>query len=181
VTGCALFDTAIGRVGVAWSEAGLTRVAFPEAGDAATLARLERGGAVLADPPAPVRAAMDAIAGLLASGRGDLTGIALDLAGALEPGILDAARAIPAGETVTYGELAARLGRTGEARAVGAAMAANPCPIVVPCHRVLASGGGFGGFSAPGGLAFKIRLLNIERAGAGEGLFDHLPFAAKPK
>ena len=74
------------------------------------------------------------------------------------------ARAIPAGETVTYGELAVRAGEPGAARAVGQAMARNPFPLIVPCHRVMAAHGGAGGFSARGGVATKFRLLRIEGA-----------------
>ncbi|HZP27547.1 MAG TPA: MGMT family protein, partial [Acidimicrobiia bacterium] len=76
--------------------------------------------------------------------------------------VYEAARAVPVGTTVTYGELAARVGSPASARAVGQAMAANPFPIVVPCHRVLSAGGRLGGFSATGGLATKRRMLAIE-------------------
>jgi methylated-DNA-[protein]-cysteine S-methyltransferase len=97
--------------------------------------------------------------------------------------VLEEARRIPAGETVTYGELAARAGSPGAAREVGQAMARNRFPIIVPCHRVLAANGGFGGFSAPGGLESKARLLTIERAAVGRepSLFDDLPIAVRPK
>ncbi len=69
---------------------------------------------------------------------------------------------IPYGEVVTYGGVATRAGRPGAARAVGQAMAHNPVPLVVPCHRVLAANGGLGGFSAEGGLQLKRRLLGLE-------------------
>jgi methylated-DNA-[protein]-cysteine S-methyltransferase len=72
-------------------------------------------------------------------------------------------RRVPAGETLTYGELARRAGLgAGAARAVGVAMAKNPWPVVVPCHRVMAADGTLHGFSAPGGLATKQRLLRLE-------------------
>ena len=74
------------------------------------------------------------------------------------------ARAIPPGETLTYGEIATRLGDRLLARDVGAAMGANPWPIVVPCHRVTAAGGKLGGFSARGGVNTKLKLLTIEGA-----------------
>ncbi|MGD9805359.1 MAG: methylated-DNA--[protein]-cysteine S-methyltransferase, partial [Hyphomicrobiaceae bacterium] len=80
------------------------------------------------------------------------------------------ARRIPWGETVTYGDLARALGQPGAARAVGQAMGRNPVPIIMPCHRVLASGSALRGFSAPGGIATKQRLLELERANAVERL-----------
>ncbi len=76
------------------------------------------------------------------------------------------ARAVPPGETITYGEIAERIGERGAAQAVGQALGRNPFPIVVPCHRVLAADGGLGGFSAHGGVATKRRMLAIEGAGA---------------
>ncbi len=92
------------------------------------------------------------------------------------------ARAIPPGQTLTYGEVAEKLGDKSLARAVGQAMGQNPCPIVMPCHRVLAASGKSGGFSAPGGVITKLRLLTIEGAEPnGPTLFDHLPLAASPR
>jgi len=186
MTGYALFPTAIGVCGLAWSERGVRRVCFPEGSEAATRARLARtDGATELPPPAHIVEAIAAITQLLESGRADLSPIVLDLDDieGFERQILELARAIPPGETVTYGQLAARAGQPNAARAVGVAMARNPCPIVVPCHRVLAAGGGFGGFSAPGGLESKARLLTIERAAtnAAPMLFDDLPIAVRPR
>ena len=76
--------------------------------------------------------------------------------------VLRAVRGIRFGETVTYGELAALSGSPAAARAVGAVMARNQVPIVFPCHRVVAAGGGLGGFSAPDGLNLKQRMLKLE-------------------
>lgn len=76
--------------------------------------------------------------------------------------VYEVARTIPPGTTLTYGEIARRLGEPGAARAVGQALGANPFAPIVPCHRVLAAGGGTGGFSADGGVATKRRLLEIE-------------------
>ncbi|MGH7022533.1 MAG: methylated-DNA--[protein]-cysteine S-methyltransferase [Caulobacteraceae bacterium] len=186
MTGYALFSTAIGVCAIAWTDRGVRRVCFPEASEAATRARLLRGapGVIEMDPPLAIAEAIAGITRLLRDGRADLTGVELDLEGvdAAERAILEAARAIPAGTTVTYGDLAARVGQPNGARAVGAAMARNPCPIVVPCHRVLAAGGGFGGFSAPGGLESKARLLTIERAAIGDApsLFEDLPVSVRP-
>lgn len=182
--GYALFPTAIGLCGLAWSERGITRVVFPEPTEAATRARLTRAGAIEADPPPAIAQAMAAIASLLESGQADLTAIDLDMEGLAPPeqAMLKAARRIPAGSTLTYGELAAAAGQPGAAREAGQAMARNRFPIVVPCHRVLAAGGGFGGFSAPGGVEAKARLLNIERAAPGgpPSLFDDLPISVRP-
>ncbi|HEY2178600.1 MAG TPA: methylated-DNA--[protein]-cysteine S-methyltransferase [Caulobacteraceae bacterium] len=186
MAGYALFPTAIGACAIAWSERGVVSVFFPEASEAATRRRIERRWPDLAQaaPPPPIAAAIAAIGALLDGGREDLTGIELDMDG-IEPAeraILEAARRIPPGRTRTYGELATDVGRPGAAREVGGAMARNRFPIVVPCHRVLAAGGGFGGFSAPGGVASKARLLTIERAATSSAplLFDDLPISVRP-
>jgi len=90
------------------------------------------------------------------------------------------ARTIPPGSTLTYGEIAERLGDKLLAREVGQALGQNPIPLIVPCHRVLAAGGKTGGFSAPGGVVSKLRLLTIEGAQPnGPTLFDNLPLVAK--
>ena len=184
--GYALFPTAIGVCGLAWSERGVSRVVFPESREAATRARLIRRDRDISEaaPPPAIAEAIAAITALLETGRADLSAIALDMDGvdAEEQAILEAARTIPPGSTVTYGELAARIGQPRATREVGQAMARNRFPIVVPCHRVLAAGGGFGGFSAPGGLESKARLLTIERAAtsAAPMLFDDLPIAVRP-
>jgi methylated-DNA-[protein]-cysteine S-methyltransferase len=187
MAGHALFPTAIGPCGLAWRERGLVGVYFPEASEAATRQRIERRwpGSSETTPPPIVAGAIEAICALLDVGREDLTRIELDMDG-IEPAeraILGAARRIPPGQTRTYGELAADVGRPGAAREVGGAMARNRFPIVVPCHRVLAASGGFGGFSAPGGLECKARLLTIERAAisAAPLLFDDLPISVRPR
>ena len=173
----ALFETAIGRCGVAWSEAGLTRVGLPPAD------RLGARSAPAAPPPA-IQAVIDDIVALLAGEQRDLASAKLDMTGIADFNrrAYDIARAIPPGETLTYGEIAARLGEPGAARAVGAAMGANPFPIIVPCHRVLAADGALGGFSAPGGATTKLKMLQIERARVSKepSLFEDLPLAVKP-
>jgi methylated-DNA-[protein]-cysteine S-methyltransferase len=92
-------------------------------------------------------------------------------------------RGIPPGSTLSYGEIATRVGAPSTARDVGDAMGKNPFPIIVPCHRVVGTGGRIGGFSANGGVATKLRLLNIERAevGTAPALFDSLPLAVRPR
>jgi methylated-DNA-[protein]-cysteine S-methyltransferase len=174
----ALFDTAIGACAVAWSDRGLVGAWLPEADAAATRARILRrhADALETPPPPPIRAAVEAITALLAGQRTDLADIPVDLGGvdAYEARVLEAARTIPPGRLVTYGELAAMIGDPDGARAVGVALGRNPIPIVVPCHRIVGAGGKLVGFSAPGGVKTKRRLLEIERArlGGEPDLFD---------
>ena len=87
------------------------------------------------------------------------------------------------GEVLTYGEVADRLGDKNLAREVGRALGLNPFPPIVPCHRILAASGKTGGFSAPGGVDTKMRLLNLEKArtSAAPSLFDDLPLAIAPR
>jgi methylated-DNA-[protein]-cysteine S-methyltransferase len=184
--GFTLFETAIGTCGVAWSERGIVAVELPGRGSAQTAARLKRRvpGAAEGAAPGAVRDAIEAMAALLAGERPDLTGVVLDLQGVapFDQSVYAIARAIPAGETLTYGEIAARLGDPAAARAVGRALAANPFPIIVPCHRVLAADGKMGGFSAPGGAAAKARMLSIEGARTSDAplLFETLPISVRP-
>jgi len=161
-----LFDTAIGTCGIVWGEHGLTGVHLPEANPARTRAGLERRfpGAVPTEPPADVQAAVDGIVALLRGEKRDLREIALDLAGvpAFNRRVYELTRTIEPGSTLTYGDIARRLASPGTARTVGQALGQNPWPIVVPCHRVLAADGRMGGFSAPGGVSTKRRMLEIE-------------------
>jgi O-6-methylguanine DNA methyltransferase len=185
--GFALFNTAFGRCGIAWGERGLVGVQLPEASEARTRARMRRRfpDAPEAPPPPPVQRAIDGIVALLRGEAIDLSVVALDMAGVppFDRRVYGVARTIPPGATLAYGEIAARLGAPGEARAVGEALGHNPFPIVVPCHRVLAAGGKVGGFSANGGIATKLRLLSIEgaRTSAEPSLFDNLPLVAAPR
>ena len=176
----ALFDTAIGPCALAWGEAGVVGVWFAEATPEATRARLHRRHPDAAETPPPpaMQKVIEGITALLAGTLVDLSGAPVDLSGVsdYEARVLHAARAIPPGRVITYGELAARIGDPGGAREVGAALGRNPIPIVVPCHRIVGAGGKLVGFSAPGGIATKRRLLEIERA-RPEGepdLFDAL-------
>jgi methylated-DNA-[protein]-cysteine S-methyltransferase len=173
--GYALFDTALGRCAIAWSERGIVATELPGRDDDATRRRIARAfpGAVPAAPPPDVADAIDAIARLLAGAPDDLGSLRLDLDGVPEfhRRVYDVARTIPPGETRSYGEVAAALGEPGAAQAVGRALGRNPVPIVVPCHRVVAADGALHGFSAPGGIETKRRMLAIEGAGAPT-LFD---------
>ena len=185
--GHALFDTALGPCGIAWGPGGIAAVQLPEADAPATQARLLRGlergtypqvlppavppAEVLppAVPPAEVRHAIAGIQGLLAGQALDLREVPLDMSGvsAFHQQVYAVARAIPPGQTRTYGEVAEQLGGKGLSRAVGQALGLNPFAPVVPCHRVLAAGDKPGGFSAGGGALTKMRMLQIEGACLG--------------
>jgi methylated-DNA-[protein]-cysteine S-methyltransferase len=185
--GSALFDTPIGRCGIAWNDLGVTAVQLPERDEGATRARLlrRRPDAREVTPPDHVTRAIDAITALLGGARRDLSDVVLDMQDVppFQRQVYAVARTIPAGETLSYGEIAARLGNRNAARDVGEAMGQNPFPIIVPCHRVVAAGGKVGGFSAAGGVVTKLRLLEIEGARLGETptLFASLPLAARPR
>jgi methylated-DNA-[protein]-cysteine S-methyltransferase len=183
----ALFESTIGCCGIVWSERGIVGLQLPERSEAATRKRLLRRfpAAHEGEPPAEVRRAIENIVALLGGERRDLNQVRIDLDAASEfhRRVYDVARRIPAGATLSYGEVAERLGDRNLARDVAEALSQNPCPIIVPCHRVLAADGKPGGFSAPGGVATKLRLLTIEGAqpqGRIEAplLFDRLPLAA---
>lgn len=177
--GHALFDTAIGRCGIAWGAQGLTAVQLPESNDAATVRRLlKSAGHSEAEPDLPPLAAqaVDGIQALLRGERRDLRALPLDMAGLtdFQRAVYAVARAIAPGQTRTYGKVARELGDARLARAVGQALGHNPFAPVVPCHRVLAAGNRPGGFSATGGAATKLRMLAIEGAvlGGAMPLFD---------
>ena len=164
----AIFDTPIGRCGLVWGDRGIVSVQLPMGDEKMTRARLEQRhvGIVEASPPEKVRAAIVGMVELLAGKPNDLSEIVLDLAGVPEfnRGVYDIARSIPPGQTTTYGEIAKKLGGVELSRDVGQALGRNPCPIVVPCHRVLAAGNKPGGFSANGGVVTKLKMLAIEGA-----------------
>jgi methylated-DNA-[protein]-cysteine S-methyltransferase len=179
-----VFDSPIGPCGIAWSAAGLVAVQLPEGDAERTRARLMKRvpDAVEAQPTPAIADAIAGILALLAGERRDLREIVIDDSAIpdFNRRVYAIARAIPPGETMTYGEVAARLGDKLLARAVGQAMGENPTPIVMPCHRVLAASGKTGGFSAPGGVDTKLKLLTIEGAQpGGPTLFDDLPLAAR--
>ena len=166
--GIALFQTALGGCGIAWSDSGIVSVQLPEASEDATRARLHRRRPQAREsaPLAHVERAIDGITALMRGEPVDLSTIALDMEGVppFHRRVFEIARTIPLGRTCTYGDIAARLGEPGSARAVGEALGRNPFPIIVPCHRVLTARGTLGGFSAHGGVATKRRMLMIERA-----------------
>jgi methylated-DNA-[protein]-cysteine S-methyltransferase len=164
----AIFDTAIGRCGIAWGERGINAVQLPMGSEDKTRARIRQryGDITESPPPAEVQAAIAGIVELLGGKPNDLRDVVLDLDGVPEfnRGVYDIARTIPPGNTLTYGDIAKKLGGVELSRDVGQALGRNPCPIVVPCHRVLAAGGKPGGFSANGGVVTKLKMLEIEGA-----------------
>jgi methylated-DNA-[protein]-cysteine S-methyltransferase len=179
-----IFDTAIGACGIAWSARGVYAVQLPDASRAATRARLIKRypQALEAAPPSAIRHAIDGVVALLAGAPRDLTDIVIDddETPDFNKRVYAITRALAPGQTLTYGEVAERLGDRLLARAVGQALGENPVPIIMPCHRVLAADGKTGGFSAPGGVNTKLRLLSIEGAQpGGPTLFDRLPLAAR--
>lgn len=170
MTQYALFDTAIGFAGIAWNDAGLVACHLPER-DAETARRgfLRRfPEASEAEVPAALATTVENIQALMRGEKASFEGTPLDLSRtpAFHAKVYEIARAIPPGETLTYGQVAEKLGDKLLARDVGAALGKNPWPIVVPCHRVTAAGGKPGGFSARGGVNTKLKLLAIEGAAA---------------
>jgi methylated-DNA-[protein]-cysteine S-methyltransferase len=163
-----LFETAIGRCGIAWNGRGICAVQLPEKDDATTEGRLVKkaGSTGPADPPPAEQALIADIQNYLSGRKVDFSAVPVDLTGVdeLRLRIYEALRGIEFGRTVTYGELARSIGATDweGARDVGAAMGSNRIPIVIPCHRVLAAGGKLGGFSAYGGTRTKQKLLALE-------------------
>ena len=178
--GFAIFETPIGPCGLVWNERGIAGLQLPEATAEGTRARIRRRWSDVTEsaPPAGVQRAIDRVLALLQGEAVDLGDIPLDLEVApdFHRKVYEVARTIPPGQTMTYGEIAKKLGVPHESREVGQALGRNPIAIIVPCHRVLGADGKMGGFSANGGVATKRRILEIEGAravGAGP-LFDRL-------
>lgn len=191
--GHTLVDTALGAIGIAWSERGLTRLQLPGSDTAETERRLTapKNGFAPAECAPSARVTLETLLPppilelartLRRYARGDAVDfdpVPLDLPGIgdFRRAIYREARRLGFGETVTYGELAERAGHAGKARETGQAMGSNPVPLVVPCHRVLAAGHRIGGFSAPGGVDTKVRLLLIEGVRLGSRAPDQASFA----
>jgi methylated-DNA-[protein]-cysteine S-methyltransferase len=161
------FETAGGFCGIAWNDVGITRFQLPTR-SAETTERMLRRRIPGAEPGVPTPEVAEAVAAAQRYFNGeetDFSRFTLDLGDqdAFFKQIYAAARRVGWGHTTTYGALAKELGAGPEvARDVGQAMARNPVPLIIPCHRVLAAGGKVGGFSAPGGAATKIHMLGLE-------------------
>lgn len=162
-----IFETAGGFCAIAWSESGVTRFQLPlKSAEAAERLLLRRvPGATRGDPEGDCAAAVAEAKRYFGGERTDFSSVPLDL-GDQDPfftRIYDALRTVGWGCTTSYGALAKEIGAPPEAaRDVGEAMARNPTPLIIPCHRVLAAGGKIGGFSAPGGSSTKMRMLALE-------------------
>ena len=163
-----IFETALGRCGIRWSASGIISVLLPSA---ATSRRLPLPDASAV--PADVRDAIEGIRAVLEGKRRDLRDIRLDERG-IDPfrrRVYAATRDVEPGTIATYGQVARAIGEPDSARDVGAALARNPTPVIVPCHRVLAANRALHGFSAPGGIETKRRMLQLEGApGFGQQL-----------
>jgi len=175
-----LFETPIGTCGVAWSQTGaVIRLQLPESTPKVTEQRIARSscGRKAGTPPPAIAALVGKIKKHLAGKLQDFRDVPLDLSefAEFDRQVYETAKQIPPGETSTYGDLAKAVANSSEgrglcpdvrvgARAVGQAMARNPVPLIIPCHRVLPANGRLGGFSAHGEQQTKARLLSIERA-----------------
>jgi methylated-DNA-[protein]-cysteine S-methyltransferase len=186
MVGCAysVFDTALGRCGIAWGDAGIVGVQLAAMREIETRGQLLRRfpDARETRPPLEIAPAIEAIATLLRGQACDLPNVALDMQGVppFNRRVYDILRGIPRGETISFGEIGARLGATGAIHSVSQALARNPFPVLVPCHRAVEARGDTAGAPSFGGSITRYRLLSLEGALAGRGpsLFDALlPFA----
>ena len=168
-----LFRTPIGACGIAWRRGIVVATQLPEKTPAATAARLaSRANATEASPPPEIQSVISSMTALLEGAHADLSQVRCDL-DQVDPfaaKVYVSTRAIPPGETRTYGSIAAKLGNERLARHVGRALGRNPLPIVVPCHRVVGANQKLTGFSAYGGVDTKLKMLRIEGAQLGETL-----------
>ena len=171
-----LFDTALGRCGIAWGENGILSVSFPEDSDGKTREQLRRRAVEAeeaSDVPPHIASVIAAIRALMEGASEDLRDAKLDMTGLgdFEQEIYALSRQIGPGKTRSYGDLARDLGDVAFSQRVGQALGRNPFPIIVPCHRIVGANGQMTGFSAPGGIESKRQLLKIEGA-IERDLFD---------
>ncbi len=157
----ASFSTALGQCAIAWHDAGLTRFLLPDP------ARPLAAGDGESEPPSWVQAIVERVQRHLAGELQDFSDLNYDFS-SQPPFVRDVLRAtlgVKAGHTATYGELATAIGQPlAASRAVGSALGANPWPLLIPCHRIVAASGKLTGYSGPGGVATKVRLLTLEGA-----------------
>jgi O-6-methylguanine DNA methyltransferase len=177
-----LFDTPLGAIGLVWRHyqdldvtPAVVFLQLPEATKKITEWRMSRlpGALKVTSPPPQIAELMQRICKHLQGEAQDFRDVLIDLeeVGSFERQVYEAAREIPPGQTKTYGEIAKVLNQPHAAQAVGQALGRNPVALLIPCHRVLAAGGKFGGFSAPGGRVTKTKLLVIEGAAVEPYLF----------
>ncbi len=173
-----LFETPLGTCGIAWKEQETSRIPpvvtffqLPEATRSLTDTRIagSSGGRKARVPPPHIAGIIKKVQKHLHGDVQDFLDIVVDLdaMGSFARQVYEAVRKIPAGRTKSYGELATDMNRPTASRAVGQALGRNPIPLIIPCHRVLASGNKPGGFSAHGGLETKAKMLEIEGATIG--------------
>lgn len=160
------FSTSLGVCGVSWTLPGTNSFFLPEATRAAIETSLTdiTGYTKTSSPPAWVKELIRKVKAHTKGHAQDFSEVPLSFSGVSEfmLSVFQAAREIPSGTVMTYGELAGLIGKPNAGIAVGSALGNNPIPLLVPCHRVIASSGKLGGFSAPGGLATKVALLECE-------------------
>jgi methylated-DNA-[protein]-cysteine S-methyltransferase len=169
-----LIETELGIFGLGWTEKGVARAALPDTRTNSVGQWMARFGTQSTVPDEEIA---ELVADIQAYARGEqveFDEIVLDLDGQPEfhRRVYDDILKLGWGETTTYGDIARRLGDVALSRAVGQALGANPIPLIIPCHRVLASNGRAGGFSAPGGVSSKMKMLALERAASPEGQFS---------
>ena len=164
-----VFDTALGAFGIGWTDAGVARLLLPGTDRAALVEGINRDGAHAGEPTRAIESVINQIEDYAAGEAVDFSAVPLDLEKVPEFNrrAYTLLLQVGWGETTTYGALARQLGDVALSRAVGAAMGANPIPLIIPCHRVLASDGKPGGFSAPGGAESKLRMLALEGVSVG--------------
>jgi methylated-DNA-[protein]-cysteine S-methyltransferase len=185
--GYGIFDSTVGRCGIAWDASGILGVQLPEAREMETRRRMLRQypDARELRPPLNAEIAIDGIAALLRGKPCDFSDVVLDMNGMppFNRRIYEYARTIPRGKTITFAELAKRLGASGAAHAIGQAIGRNPFTVLVPCHRVLAADGETVSFCMNGGTISRRRLLSLEGAltKSGPTLFDALLSVAPPR
>jgi methylated-DNA-[protein]-cysteine S-methyltransferase len=170
----AVFDTALGHCGIVWTSRGIAGVNLPEGSEEKTRARVKKRfpEAIENSPSADIQKIVEEVIALIAGDKIDFSHVTLDHAPLPEfsKRVYEIVRTIPIGQTLTYGDIAKKLGDVSLSREVGQAMGRNPTPVIMPCHRVVAASGKTGGFSAPGGVDTKMKLLSIERRHG-----DHAP------
>jgi methylated-DNA-[protein]-cysteine S-methyltransferase len=167
-----VFETAAGFCAIAWNGTGITRFQLPTRTAEATERSMRRRipDAAPGTPPPRMAKVVEAAQHYFAGEQVDFSDAVLDLDGQDEffQRIYAVLRRVGWGQTTTYGTLAKQLGAGPKAaQDVGQAMAQNPVPLIIPCHRVLAAGGKVGGFSAPGGSTAKLRMLELEGVRVG--------------
>ncbi|MHC9541494.1 MAG: methylated-DNA--[protein]-cysteine S-methyltransferase [Vulcanimicrobiota bacterium] len=165
-------DTYLGRFFLIWSDNGVTDIIFPGESESELMRRLKGCRSPHSKQvPLWIKNIVSDIQTLLETGSADLTAVPLDMSGIppFHQKVYNLVKTILPGQVKTYGEVARLCDSPGAARAVGHAMATNPFPLVVPCHRVIASTGAMGGFSAPGGIEVKKQLLLREESAANAG------------